>query len=89
MREHTIQGVFSDRVVITPAEGDNTTTIAHLAAFTTFDSRLAGPAGTRPHCIAYDVLCEEWKHEFRGGNADYYDGFTARFADGSTLRVRM
>lgn len=85
----TIEAAFGNNITVIPAEGDTTTTIAHLVVFTKFDTRLARLSDTRSHCIAYDAIQEDWQFEFLGGDLDFYDGFTARFADGSALRVNV
>lgn len=73
------------RLIIRPAAGDTSTTIAHLAQFTPFDPALAGRYDTAAHCIAADAIREEWKFETVECEGDYYDGFSAVFSDGSAL----
>lgn len=73
------------RLSVRPADGDHSTTIAHLAQFTEFEPRDAVKYDTAAHCIAADAIRNEWKHEITFCEGDYYDGFTAKFADGSAL----
>jgi len=75
-------------VTVTPAEGDASTTIAHLAQFVTFDPVDAVTYDTSIPVIAYDALEDEYgAFEKVGGEADYYDGAWMRFKDGSTISI--
>jgi hypothetical protein len=85
----TLASHFGSKLLIKPAEGDTSTTIAHLAQFVKFDPRDAKLFHTSVPVIAYDALEEEYgKFEKDHGDADYYDGFYMKFKDGSTISVR-
>ena len=75
-------------VTVTPADGDTTTTIAHLAQFVTFDPVDAVTYDTSIPVIAYEALEDEYgAFEKVTGDADYYDGAWMRFKDGSTISI--
>lgn len=73
------------RLIVKTAQGDTSTTIAHLAQFTEFDPADAVRCDTAAHCIAADAIRAEWAFEAVSCEGDYYDGFRAEFADGSAL----
>jgi len=84
----TIDTVFGNKIVITPAEGDTSITIADLARFVEFDVDAAQRYDTKDHCIAFDALADEYGNfEMAAGATDYYDGCWMKFTDGSMIKI--
>ena len=68
---------------IQPAQGDTSTTIAHLAQFVSFKT------SSEPNwCAAYEALFDEYSgFEMTNGCKDFYDGAFMTFSDGSTITM--
>jgi len=73
-------------LTVTPAEGDTSVTIAHLARFCGFDMPRA--LDTRPHCAAMHAVEDQFRWETVAVEIDYHGAAMARFRDGSVLRIR-
>lgn len=83
--------IGESRIIVTPAEGDTSTTIADLAVFTAFDPEEASKYGTSIAAIAYEALEDEYGafEKLAGGYTPTAGGYGAwmTFKDMSRIEI--